>query len=972
MIDHTPAPSRPRPAPPAAIVQLMRARTFSAGEPRVVLVRAEPRWSGPELLTIDHGGIRTVRVAAAVSPLAVLELVTGHHESGADDDELLAVLTDADEAELGAGLLSRVYMQRVYPVEPWAVVRQLFGARDTDPRLRADGWAAEALIEAAGQSDWPKIPGGILTRDTALSRLAAARLSTSAHRLDADGLDLHALLAWSLAPGAAERLSSLREPERQGLTGWLTDQDRAGSPPRALSALFALFDAGHGADAVAMGLVCAALWSEAAPPSADRARGRAEQWFGAALDDETLTTFGLGTESYVRALLVGRTSAVDAPGQGPDPRAVLERAETLVRQFGAEEAAASSAVLQCGLDARYAAVARALVRCVPADAPGRPAEKRLSDLDKDVKRLEGHVLAGRDQHRDTQVRIRMAQRLVRWLRYGRPADFRTSAAAVDRHITDYAWADLALGHIHDGDNAHPALPGAFAALCAAVRLRRRALDEAFAARLAEDVATGGEPTEALLVETFSRRVLAPVVRSPRSGGQPLLFLLLDGASAAITADLAEQLRALSWVEYDPVVDVPGGDARRRAMTSALPSLTTVSRGSLFAGELVDIGQDEERDRFTGHRFWKGAAVSLFHKAGLRGGAGTPLGTELTDALADPETHVAVVVNTIDDRLREDRPVSNWQLDELLGMRELLAAARVNGRALVITSDHGHVIDRGSAKVSVTDALSARHRAGQDGAGPGEIELSGRRVVTADHRIVALWDTELRYANRQAGYHGGVALAEVAIPVLAFVPGGATAPKGWRELGPQRPPWWSLAEDGRPLTAAGPEAAEATPVPARRPTAAALRRQTEQAEAEAASGQEALVPRAAVAQALPSSSFAPGSARASRADLLLQELESSDIMKAQLEALPRPEDFTGVGAAVRALVDAHGILPLSAVAEHAGKRAARAAGFAATLQRVLNYDQAEVLTLVDSGRSLRLDLELLRQQFGLPAAPGAGK
>jgi len=64
------------------------------------------------------------------------------------------------------------------------------------------------------------------------------------------------------------------------------------------------------------------------------------------------------------------------------------------------------------------------------------------------------------------------------------------------------------------------------------------------------------------------------------------------------------------------------------------------------------------------------------------------------------------------------------------------------------------------------------------------------------------------------------------------------------------------------------------------------------------------------------------------------------------------------------------MPVSAVAERAGKRPARAAGFAATLQRVLNYDQVEVLTLVDSGRSLRLDLERLRQQFGLDDTWGA--
>ena len=40
------------------------------------------------------------------------------------------------------------------------------------------------------------------------------------------------------------------------------------------------------------------------------------------------------------------------------------------------------------------------------------------------------------------------------------------------------------------------------------------------------------------------------------------------------------------------------------------------------------------------------------------------------------------------------------------------------------------------------------------------------------------------------------------------------------------------------------------------------------------------------------------------------------------------------------------------------------GFAATLQRLLNVEGYPVLGLADGGRTLRLDQELLRQQFGL--------
>ena len=61
------------------------------------------------------------------------------------------------------------------------------------------------------------------------------------------------------------------------------------------------------------------------------------------------------------------------------------------------------------------------------------------------------------------------------------------------------------------------------------------------------------------------------------------------------------------------------------------------------------------------------------------------------------------------------------------LRSLLDLARSSGRAVVITSDHGHILDRGGEHVRATDAGSARHRTGAGPAGPGEIELTGPRA-----------------------------------------------------------------------------------------------------------------------------------------------------------------------------------------------------------------------------------------------------
>ncbi|WP_405912437.1 BREX-2 system phosphatase PglZ [Streptomyces sp. NBC_00963] len=956
---------RPRPAHPAAVVQVLEARSFAEGEPRTVLIRAEPRWTGPERIPLSRG--RTARVTAAVSPLALLDAL-GNSPSD-DGREVLAVLTDADEADLGPGLLARVYRNRIHPIEPWAVVRRLFGVNEVDPRLLSESWAAEALVDAAGQEDWPRTPGTVLTRDTALSRLTAARLSTATYRLDPAGLDTGALLAWSLTPGAAERLTALRRRERQGLAEWLAAPERVGRrAAHALTALFALFDGGSGADAVPVGLLCAALWGENVPATADRARGRTELLFGGPrLDDDTLKAFGDETDAYVRNLLAGRSRSGE--GNGPDPQSLVARADALARTLGAEEAAAASNLLEAGLLARYGAVARALTRCVPVAPAHVPDPRRIRELRETVSALAEHVLVGRGDHPTSLERLRMAHRLVHWLTTEPPGPYSTTAGAVQQHIDDSGWADLALGWIDDGDHAHPALPAALAALSAAVRARRHHMDEYFADRLTTETRNGAAPEEALVVEDFVRRVLAPVVKQSRTkaGGPPLLLVVLDGASAAVTADLAEQLRDRSWAEYDPVTDT-ATTQRRRSMLAALPTITRISRGSLFAGELTEIDQQEERNRFAAHRFWGGADVRLFHKNELRGQAGHGLGTDLAEALADPTTHVAVVVNTIDDRLREDRAVSHWALDELLGMRELLALARVSGRALVITSDHGHVLDRGTDKQTAPDALSARHRTGTTPAGSGEVVLAGRRVVAPGQRVTALWDTTLRYTNRQAGYHGGAALAEAAIPVLAFAPYGASVPKGWRELGPQQPSWWEPGsqEPVGETAVARPGATAKLRKGAQKTVRKSVTKSVKkQLTAEQRTGQGALLSFDAISTAPRTEiSALPAPLPVSAADRLLDDLGASEIMEAQLASLPRPEPFESVATALRALIDAHGILPVSVVAERAGKRAPRAAGFAATLQRVLNYDQADVLALTDNGRSLRLDLALLKRQFGL--------
>lgn len=926
---------------------------------RVVLLRSAPQWDGPAEPAWGDG--RSARVTTAPSPLAVHELLLGHLAEGAAGPSVLVVLTDREQNELDPAILARAHKHRVDAVDSWEIVRDAFGAHQVDPRLKEDTWAAEALLDAAPPGGWPRLAGGMLSRRTALSALTLRRLRLGRyqdeaarpdHTAAADSLDTHALLGWSLTPGRPERLLTLRGPERVGLAGFIGEEDQAGLAGRAL---LALVEAEHGPDAVAFGLVCAALWCHAEPDAATyTARGRAERWFGErpVAEGEQLdalaAAFGRATEEYVCGLLAGLARGGDSHQTRESRRVsdtVLARASVLTGQFGAREAARSSPVLPAGLEARFAAVGRAL------------ADGELEPLATAVSSLSAHRGGQGPEVRARIERTRMSQRLLQWLATAPAAGTPTVRAAIARHFSETGWADRALEHIEAGGDPDPALRAAYDALAARVRERRHEIDHDFARTLTARPTADTGPDKMLTVETFLERVVRPVVRG--APGRRVLLLLLDGMSTAIATELGEELRA-SWAEFDPLED---GAPQRRAMAAALPTLTAVSRTSLFAGKLLRGSQQDEARLFARLPLWGGAPAAVFHKDGLRAeSAGETFGPALTEALTDGRTHVAVVLNAIDDRLAKEQKLGDgaWRAQDIPALLDLLRVAAAQGMAVVVTSDHGHVVDRHGTRVETGSPLSARHRAPDGQVGPAEIALCGPRVVAPEPgaSIVALWDADSRYTARKAGYHGGASLAEFTIPVLAFLPFGAQPPRAWRELGDQRPAWWLL--DERTSHAATGSA----PPPAAVPKGRTRQKPTEE-QAGLARTHDLLFDFDVAPVPASESPEAPvTTAVAAPEDALVQALVASETFQGQIGLLARKPPLDKVKGAVHALLDNGGTLPVTALAQRVSYPVSRADGFAAVLRQLLNYDGVQVLETLPDGRTVRLDLSLLRVQFGL--------
>ncbi|GAA0986579.1 BREX-2 system phosphatase PglZ [Acrocarpospora macrocephala] len=917
----SPAIGRLLPVTSAALEQEVTRllRKYAGREEKALLIRAQPLGNGFGTMTVAG---RRIRVVACVSPLAVLEQVTEHAES--DDDAVLVVLTGAEESDLGPGLLSRVIRHQVFVVEPWRLIEESFGAQHLDPRLAADSWAGEALVDAMPPGGWPRLAGPLLTRDTAMRSLAARRLGLDRIGVDPENLDAGTLLLWSRDREQVEAFRMLRDAERAGLVDWL--RECAGG---TADVLFPLVESGHALDALALGLVCAALWHPQAGSASQRAQGGVLSYIAMArpgeikVTDQAVREFAAAAEQLTGWMLADRRDE----NAGRHAHAVLDRAEELIAQFGAEAAAQHSLLLRSSLDARIEAVAQSLTVSIHD-------HHAVGELANAVADLREHKLA--DMHAHRVRRAEMAQRLVQWLATPN-ATASGVGAAIQAQIGEWGWVDRARDDIWAGEEVDRTLQTAYRDLYRLVRDRRRALDEEFAGRLAASTKAGADPGPILTVETVLSRVVAPVVAGGNGHRRPVVLLVLDGMSTAVATTLGEELRTERWEEYDPVGG-PDEEPRRRAVVAALPTLTQVSRASLFAARITTGGPDDERAAFEKHAFWKGRKARLFHKGGLPGDAGEALGDDLVQALNDDATAVAVVLNTIDDSLAKGRADVPWRVSDIAGMQTLLDYARYQGRAVIITSDHGHVLERGSELRRADGVRSARHRSVGKPVDAGEVELAGSRVAAADGRILALWDPYVRYTDKKAGYHGGASLAEVTIPLLAFLPLGASAPTGWRPLPDQSPSWWSL-------DASGP-GAPAVQTPARTRS----RKNVKQDQQERPGLFD-------VAIASPEAPHAPETA-------LVAELLGTELFQAQQRLMPRRVPAAKIEAVLVALLESGGVLPLPVAAERAGEPVVRAAGFAATLQRIFNLDNYPVLAVVDNGRNLKLDVALLREQFGL--------
>lgn len=849
------------------------------GRRPVILVHADPD-AAPHV-----GDVRgtVVTVHGSRSPLQIRGLLRGEG-TGA-----LVVLTDCEPTALGDDLLARVSGHRVRHIDRWATVCELFGADRPAPGLTRKAHLADALIEAAPVGGYPRLTTRVLDVDTA----TAALLRVSIGIGDEVG-DLAGFLRWLGRADAVGRIANARGELLADLVPGLRARFGPGT-----DAVLAALAADRAADLVPLGVVAGIVH---APPAEDVAAivRLDERLGGAGLGGDTYRGWGTAAARVVRE--------VDDPARAAG---WLDRAGVLLVDLGAGHLAHRSDLLPAGFDQRLRVAAEALTRWHAAPSEGDAAEAHGA-----IERTASHD--GARHARERVERLRMAARLLRRDNVAL-AGLDDLAGAATAYEHDGAWLDAARTVVSRGD-ADPM----FSALCSAITAeadQARAADGLRFARLAASAATA-VPGPHLGVEDVLDRVVAPLAAL-----RPVLVVVLDGMGWPTFTELLGALEGAGWSPWRR----PNGAEASQVAVAALPTVTEISRTSLLAGRLRSGDDGSERRAFAAHGglltvTGAGPPPQLFHKRDLRVGGLDALPDGLLDAVADERRKVVgVVLNNIDERLKDvAQPGDGWELRDLDPLRHVLDEARRAGRAVVLTADHGHVLDR-NAEVRMGGGGGERWRLAEPPAGEGEVLVQGRRVVTDDHRAVLPWQEQLRYGPRRNGYHGGLTPKELLVPLVVLSTEDLPEGRGWAPGGFRRPAWWHHTQL-RPAAVVAPSL----------PTAATP-------EAPTLFDPPAAPPPAE-----------PGWIDALIAAPLLAERRANPRVRLgdpELRRLLVVLDSAGTMAV--------GLLRLAAEAE---LPAARIDRYVAQLQELLNVDGYGVVTT--AGDEIRFDRALLNRQFSV--------
>lgn len=717
-------------------------------------------WDGPAELTVEGTPFLVMNCPSELGMRQVLV------EAAASGRPVICV-TPLREQDLGADLRARLAKRKVFAFEVWASVLDLFSATHLDPVLLRRKWLADTLLEHYPNPEYEASPNGTLTAKTVWRHVLKNLIG-----LDGESPDLHDLLRWTLNQPDTNRYAALDQEQQDDIAERIVET--AGT---AAKYVLECVKVGSPEIALPLALSCEVIYGVPGPLPGElqAAAARLEKYTGGtSIDPES------GCKLAHAAFLV--CSEMAGRGERKTVDRITQVLDRTLQDVAALGFAHRSSFSPMGFEQMLEVFAKEVSKVLSCEAMPEACWP--------------HILRIREHYQgrlapDRLERAEMAYRALRWVYHAgsgdQPADL---AAAMQRYLDSDSYVDWALT-VLSVTESNERLAAAYAELVRKTETLRSAFDAVFARLLSCWEGASAASGTPFGVENLLDRIVTPLAKHG-----PVLLVVLDGMSCAVFAELmADILQRGQWYELSPSAPL------RTATLATVPSTTEVSRLSLLCGRLAKAGEIAEEAGFADHPGLNAASNCrpvLYRKADLLEKGGTQLAAAVRKSIQSPRQRVVgVVINAVDDYLlKGDQLRVSWRMASIIVLESLLQAAQSMGRTVVLTSDHGHVMERGTEYIA-DDSGGERYRRDNGLPNDRELRVAGKRVLVFDGKLIAPWSSSLRYGPKRNGYHGGLSPREMVVP-MAILGAKPEGPEGWDDMVSSVPPWWHL--EGAPAPA----------------------------------------------------------------------------------------------------------------------------------------------------------------------------
>jgi hypothetical protein len=874
-------------------------RTLKNG-PQHFAIRSSGTWTGSERMMID--GLEHL-IQPCVSDLQMREALMRAEQ----ENKPSVLLCDVAEEAVGEDVMDRLAKRRVFLPQVKEIVAELFSVKPDkiDPRVIKTKVLMDALLKWVPTEGYQPVAGGTLDLQTAWLTLLGRMLD-----MRVESPSLTGVLEWSLSETKLLKFSTMDAELKTAFVDWF-----ARTKGESIRFMMAAIDSGYGADLVAIGAVLGLVFDPKHHRSAEHqtARGRLERYFQhREIDPESARVWARVSETIL-------TQMTD-DAESTKRRKVLIRVDEMLDKLGLKENAWMSDLSLIGLEQRYSQVGQAL-----REALNAKSSSGLEQVRGGITLIRKHLLGESDAER--LARVEMAARLIRWLQ---TTEMGSTGKSLDAMVVEYhqdgGFIDWARYSLKETDES-PEVQKAYDAILKRVEERTHHFEEGFALQLQDWTRTESQSDRFILIENVLKEAIAPVAKQ-----QPVLMLVLDGMSVAAFRLLLRDILRQSWVEI-----AHEDTALPKPVLATLPSVTAISRRALFLGRLepgtngTEEGEFQKNDLLF-HESGSQVRPQLFKMGDLSDEGQGGISSKVRSAIADKKCRVvSVVINAIDDHLDSGKQVDiTWTRNTIRGLRDLLRMAAESERLVIMTSDHGHVLDFGTKQAaSPKDHRGDRHRTADGNVVEGEREFEGARVyqATGYNRITLACAAGIRYGAVKRGYHGGANPQEMVVPFVVLADVRANIPGGWHPIPSHQPAWWMI------------DASDVIPAPIKKP-------KTEK-----------------VVEGL--DLFEQAGKKAGSGGTWIEELLSCPIYleqsKLAVRGAPPDELMTRL---LSGLHSRGGTAIKQALAQELGMPPFRVDGLIQNVSRILNVDSYEVIGFERASDTVTLNMGLLRTQFEL--------